>query len=190
MIFDFLFYFIFIVLIIVAAVLYRTAGPPNVVQIARKPSKFRKKDRSLPELLPVENKIALVTGAGGFLALNIVEELLKQNWKVYGLVRKSTDISVLKEIQNKHKSELTIVFADLGDFEALQKAIPDNVQVIFHVAACVGMWFGKAQQMYDVNVLGTRNIVDIALSKNIPKIIHTSSVSVFQVCFVIIISIL
>jgi GDP-D-mannose dehydratase len=61
---------------------------------------------------------------------------LKKGWKVYGLVRKSTDISVLKEIQEQNKKSLTIVFADLNNFEALQKAIPNEVEVIFHVAAC------------------------------------------------------
>jgi hypothetical protein len=70
MLFSFLFYLSYFVLIVVCLLLYRTSGPPRVKQTPRKQSAFRKQT-VLPQTIDVESKVALVTGAAGFLALNI-----------------------------------------------------------------------------------------------------------------------
>eukprot|EP01126_Amoeba_proteus_P058234 TRINITY_DN7498_c0_g1_i1.p1 TRINITY_DN7498_c0_g1~~TRINITY_DN7498_c0_g1_i1.p1 ORF type:complete len:293 (-),score=75.32 TRINITY_DN7498_c0_g1_i1:121-948(-) len=58
-------------------------------------------------------------------------------------------------------------------------AVPNNFSVFFHVASSMNTWHGSNEYLYNVNVLGTRNVVDVSLKRNIQKLVLTSGLGVY-----------
>ncbi|GAW67413.1 dihydroflavonol-4-reductase [Geoanaerobacter pelophilus] len=112
---------------------------------------------------------AFVTGATGFIGASIVRELLKDGWEVRVLARPGSDRRNLSGL------DIEIREGDLSDREALVKAL-GGCQALFHAAADYRLWTRTPQDMYDVNVKGTRAIMSAALAVGIEKVVYTSSV--------------
>jgi dihydroflavonol-4-reductase len=106
------------------------------------------------------SRVALVTGATGFIGSHLVEALLTRGWRVRCLVRKT---SVLRWIPTDDVSLINGDVALAGD--DLERAVR-NVSVVFHLA---GLTSATDDLSYiSVNVEGTRNIV-VAMQKAAPK---------------------
>ncbi|CBL44687.1 Dihydroflavonol 4-reductase family protein [gamma proteobacterium HdN1] len=118
-------------------------------------------------------RIAYVTGSTGFLGLNIVECLVEQGWQVYALRRKSSNTRDLDRMA------VTQVEGDVTDIESLRRTMPDGLDAVFHVAADTSMWSKKNERQNEININGTRNVVEVALEKKVGRFIHTSSVGAF-----------
>jgi dihydroflavonol-4-reductase len=114
-------------------------------------------------------KLGYVTGATGCVGRNLVNELLKQNWDVVVLHRKSSDISRLRGCQVRFQE------VNLHDLESVRSSIPENVDAIFHVAANISHWAAEADEQWKDNVLATRNLVQVALEKKVKRFIFTST---------------
>ena len=65
---------------------------------------------------------------------------------------------------------------DLADFGALEEACC-GCDVVFHVAAKAGIW-GRYNDFYRANVVGTRNVIEACRSVGISRLVFTSSPSV------------
>lgn len=118
-------------------------------------------------------KQAFVTGATGFVGINLVQELLEQGWAVTALHRASSDLSYLKRF------EVELAEASLHERERLVQAIPEGTDTVFHVAGNTNMWRrGNAEQTRD-NVEGTRNVVEASLDRGVRRIVVTSSVAAY-----------
>ena len=104
-------------------------------------------------------KVALVTGASGFIGSHLVEILLKRGWRVRCLVRKT---SVIKWIPT---DDVSLIDGDITvPGEDLERAVR-NVSVVFHLA---GVTSATDDSVYaSVNDGGTRNIVT-AMQKAAP----------------------
>lgn len=101
--------------------------------------------------MPDRTRVALVTGATGFIGSHLAEALLAQHWRVRCLVRKS---SVLRWVPVDDVSLINGDIADPG--EDLERAVK-NVSVVFHLA---GLTSATNDSSYiTVNVEGTRNVV-------------------------------
>lgn len=118
-------------------------------------------------------KKAFITGATGFLGINLVKRLNKENWDITTYSLPGSNNQYLDEY-DIHKIE-----GNLGDLEFLKQAIPENIDCIFHIAGNTSMWSKNAKQQYDDNVTGTKNIMEAAISKKAKKLIYTSSISAY-----------
>jgi nucleoside-diphosphate-sugar epimerase len=96
----------------------------------------------------MEEKI-LVTGATGRVGRHIVNALLESGEKVRVLIRDK-----MTEFEN-----VETFYGDLLDKEALKKAV-DGIDTVFHLAAVVD-YSAPKEQMYQVNVGGTKNILEV-----------------------------
>lgn len=105
------------------------------------------------------SRVALVTGAAGFIGSHLVEALLARAWRVRCLVRKT---SVLKWIPT---DDVSLINGDIAlGGEDLERATR-NVSVVFHLA---GLTSAADDSAYiTVNVEGTRNVVT-AMQKAAP----------------------
>ncbi len=115
-------------------------------------------------------KNILVTGATGFIGRNLVRQLIKQGHKVYALVRKTSDTGLLKELG------VSLIYGDITDNESLNKVLEEKIDIIFHCAALVDD--KDKNQLYRINVSGTRNICNLALRLNVERLVYVSSVAV------------
>ena len=113
----------------------------------------------------------LVTGATGFVGAAVLRELLKKGHKVKALVRKSSVLDNLKNL------DIEIVYGDLKDRDSLKKCLKD-CNYLFHVAADYRLWVPRPEEIYQNNVIGTENLMKEALNLEIEKIVYTSSVAV------------
>lgn len=117
---------------------------------------------------------AIVTGATGCVGRNIVDELLKNNWEVIILHRKSSNLSRLKGLK------IDCIEVDLHDSDSVLNAIPAGVDAIFHAAGNVSHWHFEAEEQWKDNVLSTRNLVHAAQIRKVKKFIFTSTGATFK----------
>jgi dihydroflavonol-4-reductase len=94
----------------------------------------------------------LVTGATGFIGSHLVDELLKKDYKIKCLVRKTSN---LRWLEGK---PVEYIYAGLFDNDVISTALKD-VDYVYHVA---GVTFAKKKEEYfRGNAEATKNIIDI-----------------------------
>jgi len=118
-------------------------------------------------------RTAYVTGATGFVGLNLVERLAREGWRVVALHRESSDLQYLSRF------DVERVVGDVVDHASLLRSMPEEVDVVFHVAAMVSLWSHDNDVQTKINVEGTRNVVDVALRKKAARFVQTSSFVAF-----------
>jgi dihydroflavonol-4-reductase len=121
----------------------------------------------------VAPRTAFVTGATGFLGLNLVRQLTDLGWKVIALHRARSNLTYLQRFP------VQLVEGAIEDSASLEGALPDGVDVVFHVAADVSFWSRNNARQTRTNVDGTRNVVAAALHRGVKKLIHTSTTGVY-----------
>jgi dihydroflavonol-4-reductase len=123
--------------------------------------------------MPAVPKIAFVTGATGFVGLNLVAELLAQDWRVIALHRAGSELKYLKRMPAER------ALGDVTDPASLARALPEGVDAVFHVAGDTGLWARNNAQQNRINIEGTRHMVAAALDKRARRFVHTSSISAY-----------
>jgi nucleoside-diphosphate-sugar epimerase len=112
----------------------------------------------------------LVTGATGFIGRYLVNALCK-NHQVRCLVRKTSDISMLRNIN------VAIVYGDLLVKNSLDLAL-DKIDLIYHLAGEV--YSRKRNDYFNGNVLASKNLVEVAKEKEVKRMIFLSSLAVYK----------
>lgn len=124
----------------------------------------------------------LVTGGAGFIGSHLVDLLTEKNHDVRVLVRRGevhpaykddTGPQILEHIKNLN---VKIVYGNLLDKKTLEAACK-NVDIVYHLAAIAHEYKGlPIKSYYDVNVFGTKNLLDVCLENNIKRFIYISSI--------------
>ena len=100
---------------------------------------------------------ALVTGANGFIGSHLVELLLKRNYAVRCLVRRTSDTRWLNGLP------VEFCHGDLFDPLALQNAVT-GVDYVYHSA---GLTKARTkEEYYRANHIGTKNILESVITHN------------------------
>ena len=113
-----------------------------------------------------------LTGATGLIGSQIARKLLEQNYAIRALKRKTSDLSLVKDIAHR----IEWVEGDILDVLFLNECLK-GVDSVIHAAAIVSFAKRSQDQMMKVNVQGTANMVNAALKNNIQQFCHISSVS-------------
>ncbi len=123
-----------------------------------------------PNVLVTKDKSvnALVTGAGGFLGLYLVEQLVARGDKVRALCRGTYEQLDALGVETVH--------VDVRDREATIDACRE-IDVVFHTAAIAGIW-GPWREFHDINTLGTRHVIEGCRRHGVERLVYTSSPSV------------
>jgi len=114
----------------------------------------------------------VVTGANGLLGSYVVRTLLRHKEPFLAIKRKDSDISLLHDVNE----DIKWCDADLLDVVSLNEALK-NVTHVIHTAAVVSYNPRRARQVMEINVEGTRNIVNACLANGVKRIVHVSSVA-------------
>lgn len=129
-----------------------------------------------------KNKNILITGGVGSIGKEIVSQIFKFDPKIIRIF----DIDESREFELEHELEqklsardfdkLRFFLGDIRDKERLERAIED-VDIIFHTAALkhVNACEYNPFEAVKTNILGIQNIIDVAIEKDVEKVIFTSS---------------
>ncbi len=112
----------------------------------------------------------LITGATGFVGSAVARQLIKAGHRVRALIRAESDQKNLCGL------DLETVTGNLTDRPSLDRALA-GCSILFHVAADYRLWAPRPREIYDVNVIGTRNIMTAAARAGVSRIVYTSSVA-------------
>ncbi|MDZ7267385.1 MAG: NAD-dependent epimerase/dehydratase family protein [candidate division KSB1 bacterium] len=116
----------------------------------------------------------LVTGANGFTGSHLCKHLLQRGYHVRGLVRKTSDLSLLKGL------DVELVygnFVDPGSATELHQALK-GVETVYHIAAAYRTEGVPNKYFWQVNVEGTRHLLQAALRAQAGRFVHCSTVGV------------
>jgi dihydroflavonol-4-reductase len=117
---------------------------------------------------------ALVTGATGCVGANVVAALLERGYRVRALRRLTSTLDALDSLAPE------LVVGDVLDPASLVQAMQGS-QLVFHVAAVSDYWRVSSARIYEVNVAGTRNVVEAALASGVERLVFTSSIGALGV---------
>jgi dihydroflavonol-4-reductase len=112
----------------------------------------------------------LVTGGTGFIGANLVAALVARGDHVRVLRRDGSSLAALEGL------DVECVTGDVLDQASVERAVTGCDQV-FHVAAVASYWRTPRERIYEVNVEGTRIVMEACLRAGVHRVVHTSSVS-------------
>lgn len=112
----------------------------------------------------------LITGAAGHLGSAIIRRLVETGESVRALVLPN----------EKHLPEIAEIYlGDVCDKESIRSCF-ENLNgrnlIVIHCAGIVSIASKFNQAVFDVNVTGTKNVVDLCREYNVSKLIYISSV--------------
>ena len=118
-----------------------------------------------------QKNLALVTGANGHLGNNLVRLLIDKGIPVRASVR---------NIKNKEPFvglNCEVVQSDITDKYSLVRAL-QGVDTFYAVGAAFKLWAkDPKKEIYDVNLQGTKNIVEAAVEAGVKRIVYVSSIA-------------
>ncbi len=120
------------------------------------------------------NRMYFVTGVAGNLGSSVAEKLLSEGEKVRGLVLAGDKAA------ERLPKEVEVVTGDVTDKESLERFFEtkDEVEkIVIHCAAIVTVNKDFNQKVFDVNVNGTKNIVNACIAHGAKKLVYVSSIS-------------
>jgi len=112
----------------------------------------------------------LLTGANGHLGANLLRRLLADGAHVRVLLRPQSDNSTINGLKVEH------AFGDLRDPASLL-ATSKGCTSIYHCAAQVSTVSRGEHDIFSNNVLGTRNLLRVALENGVQRVVVSGSLS-------------
>lgn len=122
----------------------------------------------------------LITGGAGFIGSHLADALLAQGQSVRVIDNLSTGKLANLESAFRFRDRFEFVRGDIQSSECMVSACI-GVQAIFHLAAQVSVQFSiqQPQQSAATNVSGFINVLEVARSNGVRRVIYASSAAVY-----------
>ena len=117
--------------------------------------------------------MVFVTGGTGFWGAYIIKALVEKGYQVRAL-RRSASIPFF--IPSSVIEQVEWVEGDVLDIPGLEESM-EGADAVIHSAAKVSFVADEVAGMFQTNIEGTANMVNLAISKDIKRFIHVSSVA-------------
>jgi 3-hydroxyacyl-CoA dehydrogenase/nucleoside-diphosphate-sugar epimerase len=127
-----------------------------------------------PASVSSRGQTVLVTGGTGFLGAYIIKELIEKGHNVRAIHRNGP-MPLFLPADIREKTEW--IACDIRDIVGLEDAM-NGVDAVIHAAAKVS-FAGKKdrQELFSINIDGTGHLVNVALTQNVRRFLHVSSVA-------------
>lgn len=113
-----------------------------------------------------------VTGATGYIGSHLVKALANKGYEVHAYCRSARKGSF---ISFPGVQIFTGTLLEKGKLEEAMR----GCQQVYHLAAFAKVWAKDSGHFYEVNVLGTKNLLEVAQSLEVEKVVFTSTGGVF-----------
>lgn len=113
-----------------------------------------------------------VTGGTGFIGTHLMKRLAQTDHELVCLARPTSDARPLRE------AGATVVTGDVTDKESLLEGM-EGCDWLVHLASSFVFWVPDRQVYEDVNIKGTRNVMEAALQTRVSKVVHVSTAAVY-----------
>ena len=124
-------------------------------------------------------RTAVVSGAAGFVGSNLVDLLLQEGFSVIGLdnLRTGKKENLVDALENK---KFNFVEVDIRSKDLLS-IVRGPVEVVFHLAAISSVKFSiqNPEEVRDVNVNGTRNMLELTRQVHAKRFVFSSSAAIY-----------
>ncbi|MFJ7078999.1 NAD-dependent epimerase/dehydratase family protein [Streptomyces sp. NPDC098781] len=110
----------------------------------------------------------LITGATGHLGANLVRDRVAAGDTVRVLLRPGSDEAAVAGLAIER------AYADLRDPAAVRAAVR-GCRRVYHCAAKISTVSGGEREIHEVNVLGTRNVLEAARAEDVERVVVTGS---------------
>lgn len=122
-----------------------------------------------------------ITGGTGLVGSHILLKLCQDGISFQALKRKNSSLKICQNVFEYYNceelfEEIIWINGDVNDIPSLERGMMNCSQVI-HAAAIVSFHAEDAEVMNKVNIEGTKNIMNIAISLGVEKICHISSIA-------------
>jgi len=121
----------------------------------------------------------LITGGAGFIGSHLCEKYVKDGHTVLCLDNFiSGDLMNIRHLLDYRNFKL--IKCDIRDFDLLDKIMKD-IDVVLHLAAQIHVdkSYIEPKLTYEINVMGTQNILEAARMHDIRRVIHASTSEVY-----------
>jgi dihydroflavonol-4-reductase len=110
----------------------------------------------------------LVTGANGFLASNVIRELLARGMEVRGMIRENCNRKSLQGIN------IELVHGNIVSYPDVRSSV-EGCDVVIHAAADTSQFYSDPLPLFAVNVNGTNNVIKAAKEFKVKRLIFVST---------------
>ncbi len=114
-----------------------------------------------------------VTGATGHIGNVLVRELCGKGLEVRAILPPYESAHPISDTQAQ------IFRADIRDAQSVNKAF-EGCETVFHLAGYISIMPFKKKKLFEINVTGTRNVINSCIYNKVDKLIYTSSVHAFS----------
>ncbi|MBI5680334.1 MAG: SDR family oxidoreductase [Methanobacterium sp.] len=111
----------------------------------------------------------VVTGATGHVGNVLVRKLVENEEEIRAFILQSEDLKPIEGL------DIEIVEGDVRDIDSLVNAF-QGAEIVYHLAGIISIMPDKDGFLYQVNVEGTRNVVNACLKTGVKRLIYISSV--------------
>jgi dihydroflavonol-4-reductase len=112
----------------------------------------------------------LVTGGSGFVGSHVVRALAARGDDLRLLVRRGSGLDHLRDLEFERSS------GDVMERRAVTRAM-QGVDRVFHIAGSTSMLPRQREKVFDLNVKGTRIVLEESLAAGVERVVFTSSVA-------------
>lgn len=123
-----------------------------------------------------KDKIILITGGTGSIGTALIEKLLKYSPRQIRVFSRDESKQYYLQEKLNYPKNLRLFIGDIRDKERLDRAFED-VDIIFHSAALkhVPLCEYNPFEAVKTNIIGSQNIIDVALKNNVTKVVAIST---------------
>jgi dihydroflavonol-4-reductase len=114
----------------------------------------------------------LITGATGCLGSNLTKRLIDEGADVVVFKRHGEHLGPLVEYRRKFETR----FGDVRDADSCRRAMA-GITRLYHLAGIAVPLNRLAPLMWDINVMGTHNVLRAAAEQGVARVVHVSSIS-------------
>ncbi|MBT8294670.1 MAG: NAD(P)-dependent oxidoreductase [Ignavibacteriaceae bacterium] len=121
----------------------------------------------------------LITGGTGFIGSRLAYRCKQRGDEVVILAQTNTPAEK-QNTEELQRQGFTVVVGGITDKEKVAEAV-ETCDVVFHLAAAQHEANVADQHFWDVNVEGTRNLLDASINAKVKRFVHGSTIGVYGV---------